>query len=122
MTGALAVLASYGAGSMQVTASPASLDASSSGAAASGGPITTAAASVTVLGGTAPYTYAVSKVSGSAPITITSPTGSSSTFSVATAFDGVFYEAFLKWTVTDANGLTAESSPVDVTIQWFDTR
>lgn len=89
--------------------------------AASSGTVTSDSQAVTVTGGTAPYTYAWSYVSGSLAISITSPTGSSTTFS-ATVDDGSPEEAVFKCTVTDNLGFVVETNSISVQLRWIDTR
>ena len=90
-----------------------------SGAAASG-TTTSAAVTGTPVGGTAPFSYAWTRISGDAQITAGSPAAAATTFSAA-CFDGIMYSAIFRLTVTDANGATA-SRDVQVDLTWADTR
>jgi hypothetical protein len=89
--------------------------------AVSHGVVTTPAVATTVTGGIAPYTYLWQYVSGSLAISITSPTGSSTTFS-ADVRDGVPETGVFKVTTTDANGAVVDSNNVSVQLVWTDTR
>lgn len=75
-------------------------------------PVVTNPATATPDGGTAPYTYAWTKVTGTAPSQADSPSAASTTFS-STQLPGLINETW-KCTVTDAAGFTAEDE-VDVT-------
>ncbi len=75
-------------------------------------PVVTNPATATPDGGKAPYSYAWTKVTGSAPSQADSPSASSTTFS-STQLPGLINETW-KCTVTDAVGFTAEDE-VDVT-------
>ena len=118
MTGAVAAFVAGGAAAFTATI-PATLYGSGSGATSSGS-VTTGSASVTVSGGIAPYTYAWSYISGNSSITITTPTGSSTTFSATVA--GIPKQANYQCTVTDSLGHTAVSGTINVTLEWIDTR
>jgi hypothetical protein len=72
----------------------------------------TAAATVSVTGGTPPFSYAWTKVSGGA-ITITSPGAASTTFSASGLASGETRSATFRCTVTDAHGL---KDTVDVSV------
>lgn len=74
---------------------------------AGGGTQTTSAMTAAISGGTAPYTYSWSIVSGDS-ITITSPTAGSTTFSGSVPFGGTLF-AVVRVTVTDANGATSQA-------------
>lgn len=67
--------------------------------------ITTPPVTVSVVGGTAPYTYAWTRVSGNAAISADSDTSSSTTFSGVVPRDNT-YTAKFRCTVTDALSAT----------------
>lgn len=69
--------------------------------------VTTDATTVTPSGGTGPYTYAWSYVSGDTHIVALSPTADTTAFGAPTAYAEL--DAVWKCTVTDAGGLTAEA-------------
>lgn len=92
-----------------------------SGASISGSVTTSDTITCTPTGGTGPYTYAWSRVTGSSAIAIDSPTAAITSFTVTTAFDGIGYIATFICTVTDANGAVAESGSIVVEIYWFKT-
>lgn len=98
---------------------PSSVSTTNTGAASSG-TVTTPSQAVTVTGGTSPYTYAWEFVSGSAAISITSPTGSSTTFSALVAH-GVPETAFFRCKVTDNVGNITYSNDIYVFLRWIDT-
>lgn len=68
---------------------------------------TTSPATVTATGGTTPYTYAWTKVSGSTEMGITSASSASTTFSYSFRTQGLFSATF-KCTVTDNAGFEEE--------------
>lgn len=84
------------------------------------GTATTNATTVTPSGGTAPYTYAWTRVSYEASVapSITSAAAASTTFTQTGIGTGESYGAVFRCTVTDANGLTATA---DVSAIWSDT-
>jgi hypothetical protein len=82
--------------------------------------ITTAAATVTPSGGSAPYTYAWARHSGATAISADDPTLASSTFSAALSL-GQRVDATFNCTVTDANG-HAVIATVAVHIERIDYR
>lgn len=69
----------------------------------------------TPVGGTAPYIYSWSKVSGGA-ITVDSPSASSTTFSVTGMAGGENRNALFKCTVTDAFGVVKATRNITVDI------
>lgn len=107
-------LASGGSGgSSAITVSP----AGAGGGASSSSSITVYSSYVTVTpsGGTAPYSYSWSKVSGDA-ITANAPTSATTNFSANLA-PGDFLSAVFKCAVTDAAGVSADSPTVNVTLR-----
>ena len=75
--------------------------------------ITSSTATATPTGGTAPYTYAWTKVSGDT-LTVTNPTNASTAFR-ASIGPGDSRGATYRCTVTDKNGLTAQDT-VSITL------
>jgi hypothetical protein len=106
---------------MNASASPNTASGSGSGAASSGLVTTTGTTTATPSGGTAPYTYAWTRVSGDITISINSPSAATTSFTASVA-DGVPKEAAFKCTITDANGTIVETNEVSVYLEWFDTR
>lgn len=76
------------------------------------GPVTTDAATVTVAGGTGPFTYAWAYVSGFASLTTNSPTSATTTFSGTISLLGQDRSAVYRCTITD----TFDASTVSVTL------
>lgn len=113
-SGTLRVLWSY----FTVVLSHTYVSTTGSGASASG-VVTSEIVSSVVTGGTGPYTYAWTHISGDTEISATAPTGSSTAFT-ATCYDGVTYQAMFRLTVTDANGETT-TADVSVTLRWVNT-
>lgn len=89
---------------------------------AGGGPVTVTSPSVTAspIGGTAPYTYAWTRISGDASISASVPTGVSTAFSALVALE-TLVEAIFQVVVTDASGAAA-SATVNVSLYHVDTR
>ncbi|MES2904003.1 MAG: hypothetical protein V4696_07445 [Pseudomonadota bacterium] len=90
----------------------ASISAGCYGAGSSGSsiPVTTNVVSVTVAGGSAPYTYAWARDDAGAPSwTINNPTDDSSSFTVTVAASGIETAEF-ECTVTDADGATVTTN------------
>lgn len=79
--------------------------------------LTTQAATATPTGGTPPYTYAWSRVSGDTSISITSPTSASTTFSRFVAAETT-YSAVFQCVATDALGVS-QTDTVTVSITGF---
>lgn len=92
-----------------------------SGAAISGSVTTSADVTATPTGGTAPYSYAWSRVSGTPEVEIDSPTAATTSFTVAVAYDDIDYIASFICTVTDNVGNIIESEEVDVECHWIST-
>lgn len=82
------------------------------------GTATTQSAVGTPTGGRAPFTYAWTRLSGDASITITSPTSSSTTFRRFVDAEQTYVATF-RCTCTDADG-TALTDDVSVSITGFD--
>lgn len=101
-------------------ASAYNMAAAASGAAATGS-VTSAAITITPTGGTAPYTYAWSRTSGSTLVQITSPTAAATTFANAALPDGT-HDATFQCLVTDNIGNVFIVSGIDVQLIWTDTR
>jgi hypothetical protein len=95
---------------MLATASPTSLYE-----AGDTGTITSNSTTVTPNGGTSPYTYSWSKVSGDT-LTVTSPTAATTTFSTSGLGEGNFVAATYRCTVTDSTTPTALTATADVSI------
>jgi ABC-type antimicrobial peptide transport system permease subunit len=117
MTGAatMAVIASGGAGG----------SGSGSGfnsGAASSGTVTSPAITSTVVGGTSPYTYLWSQVSGDTGMSITTPTASSTTVSATVSKFTTPKVGFFFVRVTDAFGVNVYSNECEVSLDWSDTR
>ena len=70
-------------------------------------------ATVTASGGTSPYTYAWTQVSGSSAVACDSPSASSTTFST-TIYKGTSRSAVYRCTVTDA---AMDTTTVDVAVE-----
>lgn len=81
-----------------------------------GGTLTSTAFLCTPMGGTAPYTYLWSRVSGDVSIQITSPTSASTTTSVTLA-GGDTTSAQLSCQVTDSHSLVTNSNIVTASFQ-----
>jgi hypothetical protein len=75
--------------------------------------IVTDSVTVTATGGTAPYTYAWTRIAGSALIAATSTTAATTTFTGTTLVSGTTYDATFRCTVTDA---AAATKTVDVVV------
>jgi len=97
-------------GSLTVSVSPSSLQKTDTAAS-----ITTATATVTATGGTAPYTYAWTRISGSTLISANSPAAAASTFTGSTLVSGTTYDATFRCTVTDSAGTPAVKT-IDVAV------
>ena len=91
--------------------------AASPGAVSAFGPgqLTSNSTTATPTGGTPSYTYAWAQTSGDT-LTITSPSAATTAFR-GTPPSGLALEGNFACTVTDANGRTAVSGPVSVTLE-----
>lgn len=103
----------YGKSSMSVSAT----DVSGSAAAfASSGPVSSNNTSTTVTGGTAPFTFSWTRVSGSTVPQVSSATAQNPNWFNNNTPEGG-YSAVWRVTVTDANSNTA-TDDINVTLQW----
>lgn len=75
--------------------------------------ITTVSTTVTATGGTSPYTYAWTRISGSTSITANSASAATTTFTGSSLASGTTYDAVFRCTVTDN---VAATKTVDVTV------
>lgn len=107
-TGLAAAAASIST-TLNATASPSSLSTSGTGT-----PLTTASTTVTPTGGTSPYTYAWTRISGSTSITANTASAASTTFTGASLASGTTYSAVFRCTVTDN---VAATKTVDVNVE-----
>jgi hypothetical protein len=107
-TGLAAAAASIST-TLNAAASPSSLSTSGTGT-----PLTTASTTVTPTGGTSPYTYAWTRISGSTLITANSASAATTTFTGATLASGTTYSAVFRCTVTDN---VAATKTVDVNVE-----
>jgi hypothetical protein len=87
--------------------------------AASSGLVTSATVTATPTGGTAPYTYAWSRISGFSGMSINTPTLATTEF-FATLTDQEISNFVC--TITDTNGNVTVTPAVEVTLIWVDTR
>lgn len=105
-----------------LTATPSTTNSLTTGSGlASSGTVTSPPVTITVAGGVAAFTYAWSFVSGSAVITITSPTAASTTFSGVIAAGPTEVANYI-CTVTDSTGAVVNSDVVRIALRWIDTR
>ena len=107
-TGLAAAAASIST-TLNAAASPSSLSTSGTGT-----PLTTASTTVTPTGGTSPYTYAWTRLSGSTSITANSASAATTTFTGASLASGTTYTAVFRCTVTDN---VAATKTVDVNVE-----
>lgn len=112
--GSVSITLTYSAQPLGVSISPTSVLATSY---ETGTPVTSEDCVATVTGGTAPYTYQWSYVSGDNGIYAVSPTGASTLFSRYGSPINT-YDAYWKVTVTDSNSQVATSSSVYVEINF----
>lgn len=96
--------------------------AASDAGAASSGVVTTANETVTVTGGTAPYTYAWTRVAGNLAVTATAPAANITSFQATVTDSGSPYITYFQVTVTDASGATVTSNIIEVQLTWIDNR
>ena len=96
--------------SMTATASPTSLYKTTTGSSA-----TTNSVTVTPSGGTSPYTYAWTLLSGDT-LTVTSPSAATTTFSKTGMGTGDSFSATYRCTVTDSTGGTPLTATADVPV------
>jgi len=78
-----------------------------------GASITTVSTTVTATGGTAPYTYSWSRISGSTSISANSASSATTTFTGSSLASGTTYDAVFRCTVTDN---VAATKTVDVSV------
>lgn len=114
MSGVVAVLA-VGRPDFSAAASPATLYGFRVG---SGTVLSSESSTVTVIGGTAPYTYLWSRVSGDAQIGPINGISASTRFS-ATMLAGTGYAATYKCTVTDALAASVDSNNITINLDCF---
>lgn len=107
-TGLAAAAASIST-TLNAAASPSSLSISGTGT-----PLTTASTTVTPTGGTSPYTYAWTRISGSTLITANSASAATTTFTGSSLASGTTYSAVFRCTVTDN---VAATKTVDVNVE-----
>lgn len=91
------------------SASPSSITKTDTGAT-----IVTASTTVTPTGGTTPYTYAWTRISGSTSISATSATSATTTFTGTSLASGTTYSAVFRCTITDN---VAATKTVDVNVE-----
>jgi len=108
-TTGLAAAAATISTALNAAASPSSL--STSGTATS---LTTASTTVTPTGGTSPYTYAWTRLSGSTSIAANSASSATTTFTGTSLASGTTYTAVFRCTVTDN---VAATKTVDVNVE-----
>lgn len=90
---------------------------------ASSGPVTTATSiTVTVSGGTAPFTYAWQFVSGDLAVVANTPAAATTSFGAALVPSGGSKEAVYQCKVTDTNGATITTDTVTAEVVWIDDR
>jgi hypothetical protein len=118
VTGILCALPIIGAPTASPPADPlaVSLNRSSVSGSATTSTITTNSVSATGSGGTSPYTYAWSRVSGNSAITATNANSRSTSFTRSSCVAGTSYSATWRCQVTDSAGTIVYSSNVSVTI------
>ncbi|CAB4153242.1 Tip attachment protein J [uncultured Caudovirales phage] len=78
--------------------------------------LVTSSATVTATGGTSPYTYAWTRLSGSTLITATTPSAATTTFTGATLTSGTTVTAVFRCTITD-NVAATKTVDVNVSIE-----
>ncbi len=95
-------------GTLAASAAPSAISKTDSGSS-----ITTASTTVTATGGTSPYTYAWTRISGSTLITADSASAATTTFTGTPLVNNTTYDAVFRCTVTDS---AAATKTVDVTV------
>jgi hypothetical protein len=105
---------------------PASTYKSASGASSSGA-VTSDSIAGTVLGGIGALTYLWKLYSGGGVVnnggfTITTPNAAATTFSNPTVRDGNNKKSHYTLKVTDSTGASVTSDPIEVELEWIDTR
>lgn len=113
-------LAGFGGGSgFSVTVAPAGASGSVTGASPLFKVVTSNSVTATPTGGTGPYTYSWTKVTGSSSISAASPTAATTTFS-ATVGRGSVVQATWRITVTDSLSATT-TADISVELEYVDT-
>jgi hypothetical protein len=118
VTGILCSLPMIGAPTAAPSASAlaVSLNRTSVSGSSTASSITTNSVTATGSGGTSPYTYSCSRVSGDRSISATSSSSRTTSFSRTGCVAGTSYSATWRYTVTDSAGDVVYSSNVSVTI------
>lgn len=115
MSGVIAVLAT-GKPALGASANPTVVGGFKVGA---GTVISSQSAVVTVIGGTPPYTYLWTRVSGDTQVGPLNGTSSSTKFSAYIGTAGISYSAVYKCVVTDSAAVSVDSNTIDVTMDTF---
>lgn len=89
---------------------------------AANGLVTSATVTGTVNGGVAPFTYLWSWWGGVVGVSPDTPTAIASTFSGYKVGMVVPEPSYFRLGVEDSNGAVAYSDPVEIALEWFDTR
>lgn len=118
MTGILCAAAMIGAPTAAAPTNPlvVSLNRTSVSGSSTSSNITTNSVSATGSGGTSPYTYAWSRVSGDSSITASSSANRTTSFSRTGCIAGTAYSGVWRCQVTDAAGTIVYSDNVSITI------
>lgn len=106
--------AALGAGQLAVNAAPAAVSGNGPGFAVA--TVSTNSSTVSVSGGTPPYTYAWSRQSGSTQINANSPSSASTIFSRVNQPIGASESAIFICTVTDSAARTTQTNTVTADI------
>ena len=94
---------------------------SSSGGAASGGPVNTATCTITLVGGSGSATYSWVLVSFNRGVwSASSPSTNATTFGVSSVQSNLAYNSVWRCDIVDGSNTT--SVTVDAAVDWFDTR